>query len=128
MRRQEEDLDSLGIGVAVVTFEIGQAAQNYVRDTKLRWPLLVDETRELYSAYGMAHGTFWNIYGPSAWWIYAKLLLRGRRLVRVDGDFLQLGGDILIDPGGVVRIHHVGSGPADRPSVESILEVARGAG
>ena len=109
----------------MVTFELGRSAENYVRDTGIAWPLLVDGSRELYSAYSMAHGTFWNVYGPSAWWIYAKLLLKGHRLVRLDGDFLQLGGDVLIDPDGVARLHHIGSGPADRPSVDSILEAAR---
>lgn len=38
----------------------------------------------------------------------------------------QRGGDVLIDPAGIVRVHHVGDGPADRPSVESLLAAIRG--
>jgi alkyl hydroperoxide reductase subunit AhpC len=125
LRQQEEELDSLGVQVVVVTFGRGTAAREYVRDTNLEWPLLVDPTRELYSAYGMEHGSFWNVYGPSAWWAYAKLLFGGHRLVRMNGDYLQLGGDILVDPEGVVRLHHVGSGPANRPSVDAMLSVVR---
>ena len=34
-------------------------------------------------------------------------------------------GDVLIDPAGVVRLHHASRGPADRPTVESILQVVR---
>jgi hypothetical protein len=30
---------------------------------------------------------------------------------------------VLIDPAGLVRFHHVGSGPGDRPSVDLLLEV-----
>jgi alkyl hydroperoxide reductase subunit AhpC len=126
LRQREDELESLGLRVAVVTFEVGSVAKDYARDTNLRWPLLADGARELYTAYGMAHGTRWQVFGPPAWWIYAKLLLKGYRLIRLDGDFLQLGGDILVDPEGVVRIHHVGSGPADRPSVDSILKAVRG--
>ncbi len=113
--------------VVVVTFECGPLAQAYVRETELRWPLLIDESRALYSAYGMDHGRWWDIWGPASWWAYGKLLLRGRRLHRSDGDVNQLGGDVLIDPANMIRLHHVGSGPADRPSVSSLLKVVRNA-
>ena len=65
------------------------------------------------------------MWGPATLWTYAKLLLRGHRLQDSNGDVLQLGGDILIDPGGYVRLHHVGKSPADRPAVESMLRVVR---
>ena len=90
-----------------------------MKEPGLRWPLLVDESRELYAAYDMHRGRWRDILGPSSWWVYARLLLRGRRLQ-------QLGGDILIDPKCIVRLHHVGSGPADRPAVSSMLDTVRG--
>ncbi len=115
------------MNVIVVTFELGPLVQAYVRETGLRWPLLVDESRALYSAYGMDRGQWWDIWGPASWWAYAKLLIQGRRLHRSDGDVNQLGGDVLIDPTGIVRLHHVGSGLADRPSVSSLLELVQNA-
>lgn len=121
MREIENKLDELNVKVAVVTFEAGPLAQAYVSETDLQWSLLVDETRALYKGYGMEHGSRWNVYGPPAWWIYAKLLLKGRKLRTSHSDFKQLGGDVLIDPEGLVRLHYIGNGPADRPSVESIL-------
>ena len=36
-------------------------AQAYARDTDLAWPLLVDESRELYQAYDMLHASFWEL-------------------------------------------------------------------
>jgi hypothetical protein len=42
------------------------------------------------------------------------------------GIFDNLVGDVLIDPEGIVRVHHVGTGPADRPSVSSLPEIVRG--
>lgn len=101
-------------------------AQVYVRDTQLTWPILVDESLTLYAAYGMERGRWWEIWAPASWWMYAKLLLRGRRLQRSAGDPGQLGGDVLVDPRGIVRLHHIGRGPADRPGVEAILAVVRG--
>lgn len=125
MREYENEIEAIGLKVVIVTFEAGPLALAYVRDTELQWPLLVDESRILYSAYGMERGRWWDIFGPAAWWVYAKLLVKGRRIRRPSGDVQQLGGDVLIDPAGIVRLHHVGAGPADRPSVSSILDVVR---
>lgn len=108
--------------VCVVTFEAGPTAMAYVRESELRWPLLVDDERTLYAAYGMERGSWWNIFGPASCWAYLKLLLRGRRLRSPGSDVHQLGGDVLIDPQGIVQLHHIGSGPADRPTVSALLE------
>lgn len=121
MQQHQDRLDELRIDVAVVTFQGGPLVEAYVRETGCPWPILIDESRELYTAYGMERGRWWEIWGLGSWWAYLKLLLRGRRLHKPAGDVRQLGGDVLIDPEGTVRLHHVGRGPADRPPVESIL-------
>lgn len=125
MRQQQTTLDALGLTVLVVTFETGPAARAYAQDTDLPWPLLIDTSRALYRAYGMSRGRWRHIWGPATWWAYARLAARGHLPKRRPGDVAQLGGDVLIDPEGVVRVHHVGSGPADRPSVEALLRIVR---
>lgn len=109
----------------VVTFQAQALEQAYVCETGLKWPLLVDSERSLYHAYDMYRGHWWNIFGPASWAIYAKLLLQGRKLRAPTGDTQQLGGDVLIDPQGIVRLHHVGNGPADRPAVATLLDIVR---
>ena len=39
------------------------------------------------------------------------------------GDNYQRGGDVLIDPDGIVRLHYVGDGPANRPSLDTIFQI-----
>ena len=68
---------------------------------------------------------FWDIWGPSTWVAYLKLLARGHKLRKSGGDLEQRGGDVLIDPDGIIRLHHVGSGPGDRPDVKSVLTMIR---
>ncbi len=126
LRQQEEELQALGIDVAVVTFQSSPIAENYVRETKLDWPILIDETLKLYSAYGMERGRVWDVWGPATMGVYFKLMFKGRMPHKPAGDVHQLGGDILIDPQGIVRLHHIGTGPADRPTIESLLEIVRG--
>ena len=111
--------------VAVVAFQAGPLVEAYVRETDLTWPILVDDGLSLYQAYGMERGTWWNIWGPASVRVYLKLMARGRWPKRPAGDVSQLGGDVLIDPAGIVRLHHVGNGPADRPAVDAILGIVR---
>lgn len=114
-----------GVKIVVVTFEANYLARSYAEETHLAWPLLVDETRETYRAYGMLTASMLDIFGPRTLWHYMRAILKGERLHKSEGDIYQRGGDILVDPSGTVRLHHVGMNPADRPSVETILQLIR---
>mgnify|MGYP001569964367 FL=1 len=105
----------------MVTFENDFLARSYVEETSLTWPLLVDDTRETYRSYGMLSASFWDIWGPKTWWVYLKEIMKGKKLKKSEGDISQRGGDVLIDPGGIVSLHHIGAGPADRPPVQALL-------
>ena len=109
------------MAVAIVTFELNVIAENYIRSTKLPWPMLIDQDRLLYLGYGMESGNWWNLAGPAAIWSYFKLFGRGRMLKKTTGDVKQLGGDVVIDPSGIVLLHHIGNGPADRPSIDELF-------
>lgn len=105
----------------VVTFESGYLARRYVDDAAISWPLLVDDTRETYRNYGMLSASFWDVWRPKTWWAYLKEIVKGKKIANSGGDVYQRGGDVLIDPGGTVRLHHVGAGPGDRPTVGELL-------
>lgn len=121
MRQQEQKLDDLDVRVKVITFDADYMALNYVKQTGLPWPLILDPEQTLYDAYGMTRGSWWSIYGLPSIWKYLKLIVRGIRPGKPGKDWRQLGGDVLIDRRGIVRFHHVSTGPHDRPSVESLL-------
>jgi len=125
LRERNGDLLANNIKVVVISFEAGFLARQYIAETGLEWPLLVDENRDLYRAYDMLDAGFWDIWGPSTWLAYFREILRGRLPRKSSGDIRQRGGDVLIDPEGIVRLHHVGSGPGDRPGVDAILRTIR---
>jgi hypothetical protein len=124
LQEREKELAARKIRAAVVTFEAGFLARAYVEETGLPWPLLVDGKRELYHAYGMLEASFREIWGPATLWVYLKEVLRGNRPGKSSGDISQRGGDVLIDPTGIVRLHHIGRTPAHRPPVDAILQLA----
>ena len=121
LQQARDELARLEIQPLVVTFEGPKEAREYLDETGLIWPLLVDPDRRLYRAYGMHKARLRHLWGVATMWAYAREALRGR-LPRVPrADTVQQGGDVLIDSAGVVRFHHVGSGPADRPTVAAVL-------
>ncbi len=58
----------MDVAVVVMTFQAGPVVEAYVRKSGLPWPILIDESREVYSAYGMNRGSRWNVYGPATMW------------------------------------------------------------
>lgn len=125
LRQREEDLLQHNVIPCVVTFEVNFMVEAYVRDTGLKWSLLIDRERTLYQAYGMERGRAWDLFGPAVIWKYLRLMAQGRRLRAPGSDVRQLGGDVIVDPQGIIRLHHVGRGPADRPTVAQLLQVIR---
>ena len=109
----------------MVSFEADFLARQYIEETSMSWPLLVDKTRDLYRAYSMLNGSFWDIWGLKTWIAYFKELRKGHKPKESRGDVMQRGGDVLIDPNGIIRLHHVGTGPGDRPTIDSIIGVIR---
>lgn len=125
MRERQAELEALDVRVAVVTFDKPFLCRAYIEETGIEWPLLIDETRGLYEAYGMLRAKFLDVWGPASWLAYLRELRKGQRLRRAGADVMQRGGDVLIDPGGKVRLHHVGQGPANRPDVDALLQAIR---
>jgi hypothetical protein len=58
-------------------------------------------------------------------WHYLKLRLRGQKLLPVQGDPHQLGGDFIVDAAGIIRLSHPSKDPVDRPPVEDLLASLR---
>lgn len=88
--------------------------------------LLSDVDRALYAAFGFDRGSIARVWlDPRVWLKYGRLVLRGQRPERPEEDVLQLGGDVLVDAGGVVRWIHRSTGPDDRPSVAAVMDASR---
>ena len=121
MREHRDRFDQIGLQVVVVTFEDDFFARDYVAESGLDWPLLIDRERIAYRHYEMLQASFADLWGPRSWWAYLRELGKGGKLRPPTDDIHQRGGDVLIDPKGIVRLHHVGEGPADRPTVAAIL-------
>lgn len=122
MREQEDRLVDSGIKTLLVTFDSRELALDYAEATKLEWPIIVDTKRQLYRAYGIPRATLWTLIKPAVTWNYMVTMFQGYRPGKPGCDLRQLGGNVLIDPNGIVRFNHVSTDPHDRPTAEYILE------
>ena len=123
LQRARTTLEHLDIAPLILTFEAFPFAVEYVAETGLYWPLMVDVDRELYRAYAMHRARWRDLWGFATMRVYAREALEGRFPRWPRADTGQQGGNVLINPDGIVRYLHVGLGPADRPSVDHLLAV-----
>lgn len=77
---------------------------------------------ELYRAFGLGKGGFWELFGPRVWWHGMIAMLGGCGVGKLAGDGFQLPGAFLFHNGEIVR-----SQPArdasDLPDLISLFEV-----
>ena len=125
MQQREPLLRELRIHVCIVTFEGEAAARAYAAETGTPWPVLSDPDRRLYAAYGMGRLSWRQLAQPSAIALYLGEILKGHLPRQPEADPQQAGGDVLIDPSGIVRLVHAGRGSADRPTVQGLLNARR---
>lgn len=123
MRSSYDSIKALNAEVIVVSFGAEFWVKVWQEQTQAPFPLLLDQERQAYRAYGLEQSAVrsWNLKNL---WYYAKALLRGKQLHDSHGeDTSQLGGDFIIDPGGILRYTHPSQDPTDRPPVERLLAV-----
>lgn len=124
LRKNETDFESLDVDVKAVSFDSPSLGKRYANARDLSWPMLHDQERELYRAYGFSRGKLANLIGPLTTLKYIPQILGGHA-GPPGKDLFQMGGNVLIDPNGIVRMHHASTGPHDRPTAEEILAVIR---
>jgi AhpC/TSA antioxidant enzyme len=107
----------------VVTFAEAPLLARYEAGLGLPFAFYGDPERRAYAAFGFGRATRARVWlDPRVWRRYGSLIARGRRpSAPVQDDLLQLGGDVLVDPGGRVEWVYRSAGPEDRPSVDALL-------
>jgi len=128
--RQSAELEALGVGIVVLFFSQSRRLPEYRTHFAVpaSIPLLADEERAAYKAYGMHVGSIRDIYGPDTIRKYAELIRKGMKMrLKTDEDTRQLGGDVIVGPDGRVILAHCSKNQADRPSVETLIAAIRAA-
>ena len=118
----------MGVGIVALFFSQLNRLPRYRAqfDIPANIPLLADEGRTVYTAYGMRVGTLREIYSPEVIAKYARLVRSGWKLrLKSDEDTRQLGGDVIVGPDGRVLLAYCSKNQADRPTMEMLIAALR---
>lgn len=83
-------------------------------------PILVDPERKSYSLLGMSRGALSTLH-PRVVANTLRAARAGFRQTRTQGDALQLGGVLVMRPGGEVAWSRLASAAGDHPPVDEVL-------
>ena len=126
LHRDRDAFDEAGVDLAVIGQGSPRHAQAFKDDHGLEFTLLVDPERQTYKAAGAKMGSVTELLGP-------QVALRGLRAMarervvqgRTIGHPAQLGGVLVVTPGGEVVWSHLADNAGDNPSNDVVLKAAR---
>lgn len=125
MRSRYDAIKALNAEVVIISFGAEFWVKVWQEQTQAPFPLLLDQERQAYRAYGLEQSVV-RSWGVKNLWYYAKAMLQGQPLHDSHGeDTSQLGGDFIIDANGILRYTHPSRDPTDRPAVDALLAVLK---
>lgn len=92
----------------------GEGAAFFERAGLAGVPHISDPGAVLYRSFGLARGSFWQLFGPPVWIQGAKAFLKGHGVGKLAGDGFQMPGVFLIRQARIVR-RFVHRAAGDRP-------------
>ena len=108
----------------MISFSRPGQARIWLDQTNVPFTLLLDPKRKAYRAYRLEYSLL-RSWAPNVWLRYAQLILMGRKWRGIQDDSGQLGGDIIVDTNGRIRLFYRSHDPTDRPDIDALLTALR---
>jgi peroxiredoxin len=126
--RARDQIEASGAKLVLIGQASARQAAHFRRTQKISLPVLADEQRESYAAAGARMASIGELLGPK---VIAKgistMIATGRMQGRTIGNPAQLGGAVVIAPGGHVVWEKMAADPSDNAPPEEILAAVRSA-
>lgn len=125
MHREVESIRQAGGGLVLVGMGELRYAQAFGKEFDISCPIFVDPSRAAYRALGMKRSIGRTLALPSVWAARVRASRQGFSQKGVKGDPWQLGGVLLVLPGGRIAYRYLSDTSADHPPVGEILSALR---
>lgn len=126
LHRACQQFEAAGVSLTLIGQATPPHAAHFRRRLGIELPVLADETRVSYKAAGAKVATLGELLGPK---VIAKGLATTARTGVVQGRTVghpaQLGGAMVVEPGGVVAWSHMSNDASDNAEPDEILTAAR---
>jgi peroxiredoxin len=126
--KARSEFDEAGVRVVVIGQATPRQAAHFRRRLDIDLPVLADESRETYRAAGTKVATAGELLGPKSVSVGLRKTFESRGKVhqgRIIGHAAQLGGAMVIAPGGEVTWSHMAEDASDNATPDEILAAAR---
>ena len=120
MRREIDTIHARGAELVVVGCGNRHFAQGFREELALTTPVYVDTRRDAYRALGMKRGVFRTLTLTTLQNM-VRAWRTGARQRRVQGDPWQMGGILVVRPGGHVAYRYLSEVPGDHPPLADVL-------
>jgi peroxiredoxin len=128
LEESRSEFDAAGVRMVLIGQATPRQAAHFRRRLEIDLPVLADETRESYEAAGAKVATAGELLGPRSVSAGLRRTFESRGKVhqgRIIGHPAQLGGAMVIAPGGEVTWSHMAENAADNATPDEILAAAR---
>lgn len=126
LHRAREQFEAAGADLVLIGQATPRQAAHFRRRMEIELPVLADEQRVSYRAIGAKKGSLGELLGPR---IVAKGLATSARTGVMQGRTVgspnQLGGALVIRPGGEVAFKRLSKDASDNVSSEELLAAVR---
>ena len=121
MREHEQELRKKGAKLVAIGLGDANYAKQFREETKIAFPLLVDENREAYEAIGLRHANALHLFRKDNLSARKRAKSGGHHQHRLGKDPFQLGGSFVFGPGNQDRFAHVSETFGDNASTADLL-------
>ena len=121
MREQEQEFRKKGAKMVAVGLGDANYAKQFREDTKIGFPLLIDDKREAYKAIGLKHASALHIFRRDNLAARKRAKSGGHRQHKLGKDPFQLGGSFIFGPGDKDRFAYVSETFGDNAATADLL-------
>jgi hypothetical protein len=121
VHRARQEIRERGAEVAIVGNGASPFARAFREDLGLDVPLYTDPSLETYRALAFNRGLARTALSPRIWAHAARALAGGFLQGRTQGDALQIGGVVVVRPGGMLAYRYASAEAGDHPPIANIL-------
>jgi hypothetical protein len=121
LHRHKDEIHARGAELVTVGNGGAHFARAFQQDMGITTPIFVDPTRATYRALGMRRSLLRTLLSGKTLLHAARALRNGFRQGRTQGDAFQLGGVLVVQPAGGVRLRYLSSEAGDHPPEADVV-------
>ena len=125
MREHENDFKAAGAELAAIGLGDAIYARQFREETRIAFPLLVDDKRVAYRTAGLKGGSIFDIFRRENAQARQRARAAGHKQHRLGRNPFQLGGSFVFGPGNRDIYAYVSGTFSDNAAVEALLDAVR---